>query len=171
MILMGCGILPAALPTQVSHSTSHAGRGMDGSSAVAAAADVKGATLRARSARLVAMVALRGGARGFVEPGPAKREYHREPVIFNDESAEEDPNDVKAIDAVKLLVDLHSSYSNDDNVGPEELEREAENMRLRQKLPDYDFEVLFRVDTLCVNVCECVGVSVRASVKVSRMCV
>jgi len=117
------------------------------------------------------MVALRGGARGFVEPGPAKREYHREPMIFNDESAEEDPNDVKPIDAVKLLVDLHSSYSNDDNVGPEELEREAENMRLRQKLPDYDFEVLFRVDTLCVNVCVCVGVSVRVSVKVSRVCV
>jgi len=68
-------------------------------------------------------------------------------------------------------VDLHSSYSNDDNVGPEELEREAENMRLRQKLPDYDFEVLFRVDTLCVNVCVCVGVSVRVSVKVSRVCV
>ena len=68
-------------------------------------------------------------------------------------------------------MDLHSSYSNDDNVGPEELEREAENMRLRQKLPDYDFEVLFRVDTLCVNVFVCVGVSVRVSVKVSRVCV
>ena len=170
MILMGCGILPAVLPTQLSHSTSHAGRGMDGSSAVAAAADVKGAALRARSARLVAMVALRGGARGFVEPGPAKREYHREPVIFNDESAEEDSNDVKPIDAVKLLVDLHSSYSNDDNVGPEELEREAENMRLRQKLPDYDFEVLFRVDTLFVRVCLCVcacGCEGESNVRVS----
>jgi len=83
------------------------------------------------------LAALRGGGmRGLYDPGPEdpKRRPFREGVRMG---RDEEP------DSAELLRELTAGVEDDDGdeVGSQEAEAEAEDMRLREKLPGYDSQV------------------------------